>query len=400
MAAGVEDDDDAPVLILCCRACAVVVCRRGMRVSLCADPSIALYSTDFAPAALTHAASARAIETCACLIVDLLCSGCTRSRRPTSRASARATASGAPTRGRVGYHVVAPCEECWSNGDHNEHHFIFDATSVVAAPWPQLGGEPPMTWARLRLFDGVRSPLVFARACTAPRARTPTNARAGRGHRAITTGGAREGSAEVGEGEVADALECAICLGPPRDAVRLRACGHIFCELCVTRHVDHARACPLDRRPASALDVLPDEVARRAVGRLRVHCRYGCARPTRASPPAKRVRRAYAPLADGVAPDGGGGDDDDDGSGCAYRCAEWDAGLRAEAWVAAPASAARPAHCPTVAPLARIGAHEARCAVRCLARACVEAARALHARGARVASRELEAGVVDEGARS
>lgn len=311
------------VFVLHCKACATVLCRRAMRVSLVSDESTTLLSTDFAPSATSAAACTRQIETCRCRVVDLFCYVCTRSRRANSRANARARA--------LGYHVVQPCEECLA-ADHNDHFFMFVESAVDAVPLPAFGlsggaahlQSHPMTWNQLGTFDGARSPVVLA-----------------------------------GEAELPAKLVCPICFEVLRDAVRVEPCGHAFCEVCLIRHVDRWHQCPLDRRQISSLDVVPDLEARRAVGKLRVHCRYGCVR----TPAFLASGRAFAEsgpageaatLAEANAP------------ACTARCAEWDAGLSAEAW----APSAEPGACRAVCALSRIASHERRCPMRCGARSC------------------------------
>lgn len=328
-----EDDPDAeqsaePVLVLRCKACAAVLCRRAMRVTLLSDPSLELFSTDFASPSTIRAASPRALESCACRVVDLLCAACTRSRRAGSRAVAAASARGLA----VGYHVVAPCAQCL-DGEHNSHYFMFSSGAVDALPWPAPPGGPALTWGRLGLFDGLRPPLVLA-------------------------GG--------GEAALPAELTCRICLGVLRDAARVRACGHTFCEACVLRHVDRRGQCPLDRRPASALDVLPDLGARAAVGRLRVHCRYGCARDPGPTGPAEPAPGA-----------------------CGARCADWEAGLAADAW----GPSADPAACAAVCALSRVAAHERRCPKRCTAHG--RRAGAAPGENSRAGSRRLRRAVCD-----
>lgn len=311
---GDESEPDSPVLVLRCKACAAVLCRRGVSVTLIADAAVGVYSTDFATSATSASSEAvREIGVCACRIVDLLCRGCTRSR-PGSRSSARATP--------IGYHVVGPCDECLSGGN-NGHYFIFHADRVDASPWPRLGNDArPITWenGRLGLFDGAgRQPIVLA---------------------------ADDGAGEPLDG-LPDELRCPICFDVLRAPVRLERCGHTFCEVCVTRHVDAHHSCPLDRRPACASEIAPDLSARRAVARLRVHCRFGCARPASFDPPERGGREpADADAAD--APP-------------SCRCAEWECGFAPNEWVPARIDGA----CGVTRALGQIGAHERRCPRRC-----------------------------------
>jgi hypothetical protein len=329
------DDDsegDLPVLILRCKACASVLCRRGMSVELVADASVSLFSTDFATSAtIALSTTVREIGSCACRIIDLSCRTCTRSR-PGSRSSSRLTS--------IGYHVVRPCEECLS-GENNGHYYLFHADSVDASPWPLFGAAAqPLDWrsGRLGVFDGAMQPLVLA---------------------------AADGGDSDGEplDKLADELLCPICFDVLRAPVRLERCGHTFCEACVTRHVDTHHACPLDRRPACASELAPDERARRAVGRLRVHCRFGCVRPAAFDPPKRGDREADAagspppPRTRRVARA--------DRRGTICSCGEWDCGLAPHHWVPARVEARGRDACGVTRALSKIGAHERRCPHRC-----------------------------------
>lgn len=290
---------DLPVHVLRCRVCDQVLCRRGMDVVLLADSTTHLFSTDFLTAGVVSSGQPRRFEMCECRVVDLLCVSCVGSTRPNSRTSARRMSS------PVGYHVIEPCASCLEDS-HNSHYVLFHSNAVAASPWPTDGtvraGDPrQLTWEGIRAFDGTHTPIVLAAEC-------PPD------------------------------LTCPICLGVLRDAVRT-PCGHRFCQSCLVRCVDNSRCCPMDRRPVSQEDISPDADARLAVGRLLVHCRFGCTWPgsARVGRPVTRSQRAHC------------------------HCRDWELGRAPDSWIRAPDGSG----CPAVVRLAFARQHERRCGFRC-----------------------------------
>eukprot|EP00796_Vickermania_ingenoplastis_P002194 gene2194-1361_t len=71
-----------------------------------------------------------------------------------------------------------------------------------------------------------------------------------------------------------ESFYCSICQSLPADLVRMRPCGHIFCDACIRAclKVSTTPSCPLDRTPLTAEDLLPDAAARAAVEGLHITC--------------------------------------------------------------------------------------------------------------------------------
>jgi len=117
------EQEENVVFVLDCKKCATKLCHRGMDVFLIADSSKNLYSTDYVTEQVEHDLTERSkgeytIETCKCLIRDVICQAC---------------------RSSVGYHVTMPCSSCMSAGT-NGHYWLFHANAVNAKP---RGLEPP-----------------------------------------------------------------------------------------------------------------------------------------------------------------------------------------------------------------------------------------------------------------
>ena len=198
----------APVHVLSCAECGVVLTERGMTVRLLAEDSIQLYSTDLATGNVAEVGDIRGAEHCACGIRDVACRAC-----------------GGHT--VVGYHVVDACPECLSEPSNNHHYWMFHAENVSSSPsglsWGELGSHLSQDQAR-----------VFV-------------------------------------DPVPDAFLCGICMDVVSDCV-VTPCGHSFCLVCITRAVDLTGSCPMDRTPVDLTSLIPNRMVREFVDALPIRC--------------------------------------------------------------------------------------------------------------------------------
>ena len=122
-----DSSQDLAVLTLTCH-CGEILSKRGLQVSLVADPTRSLFSSDIPTDALREG-SARIIQTCSCAACSVHCRRC---KQP------------------VGYHVQRPCEIC-SAGEHNGHFWLFDQDGVSATPRGIVWSELP--------YNGASDPI-------------------------------------------------------------------------------------------------------------------------------------------------------------------------------------------------------------------------------------------------
>jgi hypothetical protein len=85
---------------------------------------------------------------------------------------------------------------------------------------------------------------------------------------------AHEG-ADAAQYEPPEELVCGICQDLQRDAMLLSACGHSFCESCLTRALDAKLQCPMCREEPHEHDPLPDKRIRRLINQLTIRCTHG-----------------------------------------------------------------------------------------------------------------------------
>lgn len=100
------------VFNLYCKTCNALLCRRGQSVSLIADPTVHLYSTDLMNKNVSEDES-KTIDSlpCRCVAHPTRCARCKQ--------------------GVIGYHVVRPCEPCLRGCNNGHYWLVHDAISQV-----------------------------------------------------------------------------------------------------------------------------------------------------------------------------------------------------------------------------------------------------------------------------
>ena len=233
---GEEEQGEGKVWVIKCAGCGEELSERGMKVRLCADERVELYSTDaMITSAVKEEGEEYKIETCCCMIRSTHCARCSL---------------------KVGYHVVKACLFCEYESDSNTHYWLFNLhSSLSVLPIPLL------KWAHLNLnhFPEYRIPLVRRR-----------SGREGEGGEGGDGGGEEE--------EVEEELTCSICGGMLYQPVRMEGCGHVYCRGCISHEVDSRKACPLDRLPLTYSSFIIANDIQERLDRIEVHCRYACER--------------------------------------------------------------------------------------------------------------------------
>eukprot|EP01063_Lacrimia_lanifica_P029998 TRINITY_DN4697_c0_g1_i1.p1 TRINITY_DN4697_c0_g1~~TRINITY_DN4697_c0_g1_i1.p1 ORF type:complete len:369 (+),score=111.76 TRINITY_DN4697_c0_g1_i1:77-1108(+) len=237
--------EDGLVAELMCTACESVICRRGQRVTLVADGKTQLFSTDLVTKHARQDTNAKTAGLqCACHAADVFCGRCS---------------------GKIGYHVLAPCEEC-SASAHNQHYWLFSPPAVGARLRLETLGAPPAAQGGVEGLDldGLCDGLLSWR--TLPVFEEDNPALLSRVH--------------TKHAEAVDLTHftCAICMELAFDAASLR-CGHSLCEQCAFRQVDRNRCCPVCKASTAGSSPVPNYMARQFLEHtLTFRCRHGCTR--------------------------------------------------------------------------------------------------------------------------
>ena len=107
-----------------CLHCNDVKSHRGME-AVCLTTSEKKFSTDAPPRRISVPQHCEMVVYCRCLASEVYCTVCGNC---------------------VGYVVVVPCSRC-SSKNNNRHRYIFDISSVIAAPLEGIDGH--CTWSAL-----------------------------------------------------------------------------------------------------------------------------------------------------------------------------------------------------------------------------------------------------------
>ena len=75
-----------------------------------------------------------------------------------------------------------------------------------------------------------------------------------------------------------DDVVCSICLEVMAEPSVLNPCAHSFCCICVMRHIDNFKYCPLCRDSCVHGDIQPAVQMRQRISALLTACRFGCGR--------------------------------------------------------------------------------------------------------------------------
>lgn len=104
-----------------CEKCNAILSERAQSVVLVCDRSTKLYSTDGIDYPIIQSAEKYKINTCNCMIKDIMCYRCNT---------------------KVGYHVVEACFYCTCDSIDNSHYWLFNcnvkAEKIQNAFWAQL----------------------------------------------------------------------------------------------------------------------------------------------------------------------------------------------------------------------------------------------------------------------
>jgi hypothetical protein len=244
---GSEEAEATVAFELSCSACTQLISRRAVHVYLCADATKELYSLDVPlEGAVTEEGVPYTIDSCSCTVRTTACSNC---------------------RTEVGYHVVGACVFCSELSDNNTHYWMFNG-AVAAAPTSQLYYKLPMNH---RPFDEPCVPAAPALAARVPVPAMPAPA-------APTPASATAPALLPPPTSASDQLGCIICGDVYYNPVSIMCTNppHIFCRVCIARHIDAKHACPFDRNPLTLESPTPSVETQVQLDGLSIRCRYGC----------------------------------------------------------------------------------------------------------------------------
>eukprot|EP00929_Paragymnodinium_shiwhaense_P066159 TRINITY_DN33154_c0_g1_i1.p1 TRINITY_DN33154_c0_g1~~TRINITY_DN33154_c0_g1_i1.p1 ORF type:complete len:333 (+),score=59.47 TRINITY_DN33154_c0_g1_i1:539-1537(+) len=241
--AGETEDTVNEVFDVFCTACDRRLCQRAMRVSLVADLSVKLFSTDFRLESAEEEEAETEHWQCKCVIRKLNCAGCVAN---------------------IGYHVIRPCTECACE-DHNDHYWLMCGDGVRGVARLDDDGQPILWLSASTTSEevgGVRAPPAAQPSAKSPSEGNVRSRHQGRIDAASCVArpaetGSDSAAPEAAASPQSEASEncCPICQ-EPLHAPYAGPCGHAVCRRCLTRAIDLRRECPLCRRPTTCSELI------------------------------------------------------------------------------------------------------------------------------------------------